>query len=88
MRRDIEFKMKNEDGIRYEIRVKPFGGKFKFQFKEKGSDIWDYERKPSSEELEAFLDIIERRYQRRRSSYEDVQLAQQMLSECRHKENS
>lgn len=81
MRRDIEFNMRREDGIKYEIRVNPFGGKFKFQFKEREAEQWDYDRKPNKEELEMFLDIIKRRYQRRRSAHEDVVEAERLLGE-------
>jgi hypothetical protein len=81
MRRDIEFNLRRDDGTKVEIRVNPFGGKFKFQFKEPDSERWDYDRKPTREELELFLDIIRRRYQRRRSAHEDVEEAEKMLQE-------
>jgi hypothetical protein len=81
MRRDIEFNMRRDDGLKYEIRVNPFGGKFKFQFKERDAELWDYDRKPNRVELEMFLDIIKRRYHRRRSAHEDVVEAEKLLHE-------
>jgi hypothetical protein len=81
MRREIEFKMRKDDGTKYEIRVDPFGGKFKFQFKDLETGIWDYERKPTREELEMFLDIIQRRYNRRRAAHEDVVEATKLLDD-------
>lgn len=83
MRREIEFNMRHEDGSKYEVRVNPFGGKFKFQFKEKAEEFWNYTRKPTLEELEKFLDVIQRRYHRRRSAHEDVVEAEKLLSEYR-----
>ncbi len=82
MRRDIEFKIKREDGTSYEVRVSPFSGAFRFQFKEKGPDAaWKYDLEPSRPDIEMLLDIIERRYARRRSSLKDVQAAQKLLQD-------
>ena len=36
MRRDLNWKTKRDDGTSYEVRVTFFGGRFKFQFREKG----------------------------------------------------
>ena len=81
MRREIEFKIKRDDGTSYEVRVSPFGSKFKFQFKEKGAGQWEYDRLPSREDLAALLDTIERRYARRRSAIKDVQAAEKLLQD-------
>lgn len=81
MRREIEFNMRHDNGSKYEIRVSPFGGKFKFQFKEKEDEFWNYTRKPTLDELEKFLDVIQRRYSRRRAAHEDVIEAEKLLSD-------
>jgi hypothetical protein len=81
MRREIEFNMKRDDGSKYEVRVSPFSGKFKFQFKEKGAEGWDYDRQPGREDLEELLEIIKRRYARRRSSTKDIETVEKMLKE-------
>ncbi len=62
MRRDINWTTKRDDGSRYDVRITWFSGRFKFQFKERGADRWDYDRLPSPEDLETFLDAIDRRY--------------------------
>lgn len=77
----IEYKMKRDDGTAYEVRVSPFGGVFKFQFMEKGAEGWDYDRKPAREDIEMLLDIINRRYARRRSSAKDVASAEKLLKD-------
>lgn len=82
MRRDINWKTKRDDGSSYEIRVTWFSGAFKIQFKEKGADRWDYDRKPSREDLEIFFDAIQRRYQRREATLKEMQVAQRMLDEA------
>ncbi|MFZ4597982.1 MAG: hypothetical protein ACOYNN_04990 [Terrimicrobiaceae bacterium] len=83
MRRDINWKMKREDGDFYEVRAVWFGAEFKLQFQEKNSVEWDYQRKPSLEDLEALADAIERRYQRKRATLEVRQAAQKMLADFR-----
>jgi len=81
MRREVEFNVKRDDGTKYEVRVSPFGGKFKFQFKEKGAEGWDYDRQPERADLEELLEIIKRRYARRRSSTKDIETVERMLKE-------
>jgi hypothetical protein len=79
MRRDINWKTKRDDGTSYEVRVTWFSGTFKLQFKEKGADRWDYDRKPSREDMETFYDAIYRRYQRRECTQKELDEAQRML---------
>ncbi|MDR1305713.1 MAG: hypothetical protein LBK76_10915 [Verrucomicrobiales bacterium] len=79
MRRDIEFVMQREDRTKYDVRVSPFGGKFKFQFKERGAAGWDYDRQPERADLAELLAIIQRRYVRNRSSIKDVAAVEKLL---------
>ena len=81
MRREVEFKMKRDDGSKYEVRVSPFAGMFRFQFKEQGAVEWDYERRPERVDMEELLDIIKRRYARRRSSMKDIETVERMLKD-------
>jgi hypothetical protein len=80
MRRDINWKTKRDDGTSYEVRVTYFGSRFKFQFKEKGEDRWDYDRLPGVEDLEMFLDTIQRRYQRRQATLKELEEAERLLA--------
>ncbi|HUB67928.1 MAG TPA: hypothetical protein VL981_10630 [Candidatus Methylacidiphilales bacterium] len=82
MRRDINWTAKREDGSRYEVRVTYFSGQFKFQFRERGESGWDYDRKPGREDLEMFLDAIERRYQRRQATLKELEEAQRLMAEA------
>jgi hypothetical protein len=82
MRRDINWTTKRDDGSRYDVRVHWFSGQFKFQFKEKGATQWDYDRKPSREDLETFLDAIDRRYYRKQATLKEFEEAQRLMAEA------
>ena len=82
MRRDINWVTKRDDGSRYDVRVTWFSGTFKLQFKERGADRWDYDRKPSPEDWETFLDAIERRYTRKTATYKELEEARRMVAEA------
>lgn len=80
MRRDINWITKRDDGSRYDVRVTWFSGSYKFQFKEKGATRWDYDRKPSRDDMEIFLDAIERRYQRRTATLIELEEARRLVA--------
>lgn len=82
MNRDINWKTKRDDGTSYEVRVYWFSGKFKMQFREKGADSWDYDRKPSPADLADLVDNIERRYQRRNATLKELEIARKMLADA------
>ena len=82
MRRDINWTTKRDDGSRYDVRVTWFSGTFKLQFKEEDSDRWEYDRKPTPEDWEMFLDAIARRYQRRQATYKELEEAKRMVKEA------
>jgi hypothetical protein len=81
MRRDINWKTKRDDGSKYEVRITWFSGKFKFQFREAGSDSWDYERVPERQDLEDLVENISRRYQRRAATFKELEEAKRLLEE-------
>jgi hypothetical protein len=80
MRRDINWTVKRDDGSRYDVRVTWFSKQFKFQFKERGAERWDYDRKPSREDLETFLDTIDRRYHRKQATLLEFEEAQRLMA--------
>jgi hypothetical protein len=80
MRRDINWATKRDDGSRYDVRVTWFSGSYKFQFKERGAARWDYDRKPSPEDWETFLDAIERRYTRKQATYKELEEARRLVA--------
>ena len=80
--RDINWKVKRDDGSVYFVRVHWFGAQFKFQFKEKDDETWDYNRPPTREDLESFLSTIQRRYQRREATHKQLLEAERLLKEA------
>jgi hypothetical protein len=82
MRRDINWVTRRDDGSRYQVRVTWFSGSFKLQFKEQGAERWEYERAPSPDDWAAFLDAIERRYQRRQATLKELEVARRMVAEA------
>jgi len=82
MRRDINWKTKRDDGSVYYVRVTWFSGRFKLQFCEGKHGRWEYDRVPSREDLETFVDAIERRYQRREATLKELEEAKKMLAEA------
>ena len=82
MRRDINWTTKRDDGSRYDVRVNWFSGTFKLQFKERGAEKWEYDRKPNAVDSATFLDAIERRYTRRQATYKELEEARRMVKEA------
>jgi len=71
---------RREDGSRYDVRVTWFSGTFKLQFKDRGESRWDYDRKPSPEDWETFLDAIERRSQRKTATLKELEEARRLVA--------
>jgi len=85
MRGNHEWTVRDEDGVRREIRVSKEAGLFRFQTKRDDTASWTYfdNRKthPSREDVEGLIDVLERKYQRKRAPYSDLQLARRMLAD-------
>jgi hypothetical protein len=82
MRRDINWKTKRDDGSVYFVRVTWFSGRFKLQFCEGKHGKWEYDRVPTREDWETFLNAIERRYQRREATLKELETARRMVAEA------
>ena len=63
---------RDEEGRKREVRATKFGGKWRLQAKTAGESDWTYYDHPLVEDLVKLKDIIDRKYQRRRASAEDV----------------
>jgi hypothetical protein len=68
-----------DDGEKREVRATKFGGRWKIQSKRKGESSWIYHDEPLLEDLKQLHQILQRKYQRRRASYEDVVTIEQMI---------
>ena len=63
-----------------EVRATKFARQWRLQSKLKGDLQWTYHDKPTRADLETLRDLIFRKYQRRRASYDDLQSIDEMIS--------
>jgi hypothetical protein len=76
---------KNEEGTKREVRVVKSGGTWRFQSKSSDEMNWTYYDEPLLDDLEQFRQVLLRKYQRRRASYEDVLWAEHELTRLRNR---
>jgi len=71
--------------VKREIRVIKEAGLFRFQSKRADEERWTYydnkKTKPPAADIEGLIDVLERKYQRKRAPFSDLQLAKRMLTE-------
>ena len=72
---------RDEDGRKREVRVTKFGGNWKFQSKYHDEEQWTYHDRPPTEDLRELVDVIFRKYQRRRASAEDFAAVEKLLKD-------
>ena len=72
------------EGEKREVRATKFAGKWKLQSKLREDPGWTYHDKPDAADLDALRDLIFRKYQRKRASYEDLQSVERMITEQRN----
>jgi hypothetical protein len=65
------------------VRATKFGGTWRVQAKISGDLNWTYYDRPLPEDLLTLKEILERKYQRRRASIEDVASIEQLIQEQR-----
>lgn len=79
MRSQHIWKEKDSDGRKREVRVTKFGGEWRFQAKFADELEWTYYDRPLLEDLSALRELVFRKYQRRRASFEDVESLDKLL---------
>jgi hypothetical protein len=79
MRNQHVWTEKDDEGRKREVRVTKFGGAWRFQAKFNTEAEWTYYERPLVADVTTLLDIIRRKYQRRRASAEDVTAIEQLL---------
>ena len=65
------------------MRATKFGGAWRLQARTAGDLDWTYYDRPLLEDLLTLREILERKYQRRRASIEDVASIEQLIQEQR-----
>jgi hypothetical protein len=83
MRNCHAWTVREEDHIKREIRVTKEESRWRFQSKRADAESWTYHKKPLEADLLYFLEILDRKYSRRRAAFGDIALAKQMLAELR-----
>lgn len=73
---------RDDDGAKREVEANKEQGRWRLRFKAAGDERWTPLDPPPRAALETLRDILWRKYQRRRASYEDVQLADRMLKDA------
>ena len=85
MRGNHEWTLRDEDGVKREIRVIKEAGLFRFQTKRADAAMWTYydnkKTKPPAFDVESLIEVLERKYQRKRTPYSDLLLAKKMLAD-------
>ena len=71
---------RDEQGSKREVRATKFGGTWRLQAKTAGDPDWTYYDRPLLQDLLALKDILERKYQRRRASIEDVVSLEKLIA--------
>jgi hypothetical protein len=72
---------KDRHGKKREVRATKFGGVWRFQSKIAGETDWAYYDTPPLQDLLHLKEIIARKYQRRRASFEDVVSINNLIEE-------
>jgi len=81
MRSEHTWKEKDEEGQKREVRVTRENSLWRFQSKLAGEETWTYYKHPLMADLETFRDLLNRKYQRRRASWDDILLVERMIHE-------
>ena len=80
MRNEHVWQETTEEGRR-EVRAVKFAARWRLQSKLKGDVAWTYHDPPAVADLETLRDLIFRKYQRRRATYEDVLTIERMIAD-------
>lgn len=75
------WKETTEEGDKREVRATKFGGAWRIQAKLKGEESWTYYDKPRIEDLRELREVLFRKYQRRRASFEELSAVEKMIKE-------
>ena len=80
------WKEKDDEGRKREVRATKFGGAWRLQAKLADDESWTYYDSPLLKDLRTLLDVVERKYRRRRASAEDVVAVEKLLKEREEEE--
>ncbi len=76
-----EWRERTDEGELRFVRASKHGGHWTFQSKLKSEEHWTDHDPVALDDLVSFRDVLWRKYQRRRASYEDVQQVDEMIAD-------
>ncbi len=83
MKRPVCWMDRDPDGVRVEIRATFVDARrLKWQFRRKGDERWNYDRKPGAPHWDFLVRKVEDRYQRRAAAWEDVLRVRKLQAEA------
>jgi hypothetical protein len=72
---------REEDGVKREVRATWFGRAWRLQSKRSDDEQWTYHDRPRREDLVALHDLIERKYRRRRATFDELTAVQKLVQQ-------
>lgn len=77
------WKERTPEGAKRQVRAHKFAGKWSIRSRVDGDEGWSEQSPPGLGDLETLRDILMRKYQRRRASYDDVRSVEQLIAQAK-----
>lgn len=75
------WKSTTAEGEKRELRAEKFGGKWRLQAQVKGEDSWTYYDSPEIPDLLELREVLWRKYQRKRVTFDDITTVEKLIKE-------
>jgi hypothetical protein len=69
------------DGVKREVRATWFGHNWRLQSKRSDEEQWTYHEPPLREDLLTLKELIERKYRRRRATFDELNAVAKMVQQ-------
>lgn len=83
MREKLGWKEITEEGVKRDVVASRTRNTWTFRYREGRADDWHEIHPPGLEQFEQLLDLLERKYRRRRCAWKDVEQAKEMLAKAK-----
>ncbi len=83
MPKEHSWKVIDADGARREVRAVRHAAKWRIQSRTSVCDNWCYHEQPLLADLEYLRELIQRKYQRRRASWDELKEVEQLVKDAR-----
>ncbi len=72
---------REDDGVKREVRATWFGRAWRLQSKRSDDEQWTYHERPRREDLVALQQLIERKYRRRRATFDELSAIAKLMQQ-------